>query len=137
MGKTHVHSGSAPSQWVPAAWAKCALSIGDTKISRTVVFPQSVPGGAERPRHNWDHNSFQTEAGARCTRERGAAITEQSHRVGRRWKASLEFPGRAEMEEASGLRWAPGKGRRRPGAGGSHAQDGDPGAGSGAKEWGH
>lgn len=41
------------------------------------------------------------------------------------------------MEEASGLRWAPGGGRRGPGAGGSHAQDGDPGAGSGAKEWGH
>lgn len=48
-------------------------------------------------------------------------------------RLALEFPGRAEWKRL-GLRWAPGRGRRGPGAGGSHAQDGDPGAGSGAKE---
>lgn len=79
----------------------------------------------ERPRHNWDHNSFQTEAGARCTREQ-AAIAEQSHRVGRRWKASpsslAEQNGRGFWPEVG--TW---KGQERAQAGGSHAQDGDPG----------
>lgn len=72
-----------------------------------MAFPQSDPGGAERPSHNWDHSSIQTEAGTRCARERGTAITEHSHCVGRRQKARLESPGRAEMEGASGLRSAP------------------------------